>query len=215
MVIKHPKSLGTRCREAWTRCSSSCCCIFGIVIGLSFCFLVFGLMWVIFYCQEQPSISLDSFSVRNMTLYQNSTIPPTQSPWQVDSGFTVTLLTSNPNSVAKCFCTLRRVYVRMEYRGQLILQQEVGLGFGLKPGASRPVTVEVKGEGFQLKNPDLGPFMQNDLRNGAMYFDIYFATRYMRNDRKAGWVNMGCLVQAQTPNSTQVGTLLYQDCVGL
>ena len=54
--------------------------------------------------------------------------------------------------------------------------------------------MEVKEEGFQLTNSDLGPFMQNDLCNGTMHFGISFEARYKRNDRTLGWARMEGLV---------------------
>ncbi|KAG0567641.1 hypothetical protein M758_7G126500 [Ceratodon purpureus] len=217
VVITHPKSLRTRCGETWLSCVSRCACFCGCFLVLSFAFLTMGLCWVLIYCSGAPDIALEAISINDMQLYQNNTIPASESPWHVNSGFNVRLSAWNPNTVTGCFSTFRRIMVRVEYRGQLILQQEVPLGFGLKPRRSRPVPLELKGSGFQLKNPDLGPFMESELRSANLSFDFYFDARYLRNDRKAGWVNMGCHVVTQSPsNSSQAGAnnLLYQDCMG-
>jgi hypothetical protein len=187
-------------------------CIVRAVFLLGLVFLVFGLAWVLIYCQEPPGMSLEAMSVQDMRPYENSTEPQ----WQVSSVFNVRLSTWNPNTVAGCFCTFRRVIVRVEYRGQVIVHQEVPLGFGLKPQKSAPASFQVQGNGFPLQNPDLGPFMENELRTDNVSFDFYFDARYMRNDRKAGWLSLGCHVMAKTPsNSSQVGEdgLLAQDCV--
>jgi len=162
-------------------------------------------------------MSLDYLSIDNMAVYQNNTKGAPGPQWQVDSALNVSLSTWNDNTVAGCFITYRRVIVRVEYRGQTILQQEVPLGFGLKPRGSLPVDVEVQEQHAQLKNPDVGVAMAEDLQSGTIIIDVYFDTRYLRNDRKAGWLHFGCVVissSLSTPSSYDSfsGTLFQDQC---
>lgn len=215
VVIQIPKPFRTRCRESWTACMSATRRIVLTVFYLGLLFVIFGLVWVLVFCQGAPGMSLEAMSVQAMRPYENSTVAPPESPWQVSSVFNVRLSTWNPNTVAGCFCTFRRVIVRVEYRGQVIVHQEVPLGFGLKPQRTAPASFQVQGNGFPLQNPDLGPFMETELRTSNVSFDFYFDARYLRNDRKAGWLSLGCHVMAKTPsNSSQAGDdgLLAQDC---
>lgn len=215
VVVKFPKSLRRRCCDT---CEAYCCCMICTFLSLSSLFFGVGFVWIIEGCQGSPHMWLEAMSIRDMAVSRNHSIPAPESPWQVDSSFTVRLGTRNPNTVAGCFCTFRRVVVRVEYRGQVIVHQEVPLGFGLKPRTGRPVSVELHGARFPLKNPDLGPFMENELRTGSVTLEFFFDTRYLRNDRKASWLNMGCHVVAKPPttNSSQADadSLITQDCMG-
>lgn len=229
VVVRFPKSLGRRCGDSWNACASRsgrwlgsclayCCYLFVWLVALGILFVVVGLVWVLIMCQGSPGLSLEAMAIRDMAVYRNDAIAAPGSPWQVDSRFAVRLSAWNPNTVAGCFCTFRRVRVRVEYRGQVIVQQLVPLGFGLKPRRSRAVPLELQGAHFQLTNADLGPFMQNELRSTNVTVEFFFDVRYLRNDRKGGWLNMGCHVVATPPstNSTLAGatSLLSQDCVG-
>ncbi|KAG0567659.1 hypothetical protein KC19_7G151900 [Ceratodon purpureus] len=160
--------------------------------------------------------ALEDLSIRDMAVYQNTTVATPDSQWQVKSEFNITLSAWNRNTVAGCFSTYRRmvVHVGYGYDNALILQQEVPLGFGLKPRRSRPVVMEVKGDHFPVTQ-ELGQLLEADLQNAStVNFQIYFDTRVMRNDRKVEWIHMGCQVTARSPlNSSQVsGNLLWKKC---
>lgn len=153
-------------------------------------------------------MALQSLSIRDMAVYQNGT-----AGWQVDSAFDVTVDTKNPNTVAGCFTTIRRVVVRVEYKGQAIVQQDVPGGFGLKPRRSRPVTMALQGQQFPLTNPVLGPHLQAEMERGNVTMDIYFYARYLRNDRLVRWKKCGCVVVASAAApSNSSSSLLSKNC---
>lgn len=55
------------------------------------------------------------------------------------------------NTVTKYFTTYRHMDVRVECKGQVILQQQVPVGFSLKPRQNRPFSTEVKNDHVDLK----------------------------------------------------------------
>jgi len=152
---------------------------------------------IVRHCHITPSLGLEDLRIRDMAVNQNTTT----GTWQVKSDIHVNLSAWNKNTVSGCFATYRRMFVRVEFKGQIILLQEVPLGFGLKPRRSRPVVLNLQGDGhdFPLKT-ELGWLLEGDLRNGsAVGLQIFFDTRYLRNDRNPGWMRMGCDVMAKTP----------------
>jgi len=190
-------------------------------VGFWFLFaaaVYFSWWWVaeiVEHCHKTPSLGLQDLSIRDMAVYKNTT---TDTAWLVKSDISVNLSAWNTNTVAGCFTTYRRMVVHVEFKGQVILRQEVALGFGLKPRRSRPLLFGVQGDHFPLKT-ELGSLLQSELRNGSgVGLQFFFDTRYLRNDRKAGWMRMGCEVLAKPPgnDSSQVsfaGGLVKSTCM--
>jgi hypothetical protein len=214
IVVRFRKSLRTRCAEFWTCCGQllvgcrAFCLVLGVVILILF-FFTYAFAWIpiiMEHCHREPGIELESFNILGMAP-SSSSAPG--SPLQVNSAFNATFSTWNTNTVTKCFTTYRRMDVRVEYRGQVLLQQQIPLGFSLKPRASRPFSIEMKGSHAQLMNPDLGPLMQAELQSGDITLDFFFNTRYLIADRRSQWESIGCVLVALLD---PVGTMVPQDC---
>lgn len=212
VIVQFPKPLRTRIRETWNNWRRCCTIIFDLlIVG----FLIISVPQIMGGCHMASGMALESLSIRDMAVYQTTTTANSTSPWQVDSAFNVTLSAWNPNTIAGCFTTYERVIVRVLYKSQTILQQEIPLRFNLKPRGSRPVTLELRGEHFQLRNSNLGPVMKAEVHSDNITLEVYFDAWCLRNDRQAGWLSYGCLVVSKTPNSANSSSsshLLDQLC---
>ncbi|KAG0567639.1 hypothetical protein KC19_7G150600 [Ceratodon purpureus] len=237
VVVIFPKSLRTRCVEFGTLCGEllfrgwelflagfryllTGCGIFWVVasvliFGLSLlCLVTLAFWWIPTItdrCHREPGVGLENFSIRDMTAFQSVSSTP-DSPWQVNSAFNATFSTWNRNTITKCFTTYRRMDVRVEYHGQIILQQQIPLGFSLKPHESRPFSIEMKGDHVQLKK-DLGLLMEAEMRSDSITLNFFFDIRYLIADRRSKWESNGCVVVAKPSlDSSHLGTMLSQDC---
>lgn len=102
--------------------------------------------------------------------------------------------------VTKCFTTFRESVVSVTYKGDLILREEVPLGFSLKSRGKRELVMAVKREQASLCQ-QLGPVLEAELRidPGKIVVDIYFDTRYLTADRRSRWNQFAFQVVATTP----------------
>ncbi|XP_073396273.1 uncharacterized protein [Physcomitrium patens] len=158
-------------------------------------------------CHNEPVISLQTVSIRDIAVYQNTTVGARDSEWLVSSDFNLTLSTRSNNPEAKCFAMFREMVVAVRYRGDLILRQEVSVGFSLKPKGKRVLSVAVKGEQAPLRQ-QIGPVLEAELRSMAVV-EFYFDTRYLIADRSSKWKRFGCQVKATTlQTSSGAGRLL-------
>ncbi|XP_024384132.1 uncharacterized protein [Physcomitrium patens] len=207
--------LRIRCCDCFKRFARRGCSILFLVLLVSFCTYLYG--WIpsiIGSCHRPPGILLQTVSIRDMAVYQNTTAAAPDSPWLVSSDFNLSLSTRSPNTVAKCFTTFREMVVAVRYRGDLILRQEVNLRFSLRPRENRELTVAVKGEQASLRQ-QLGPVLEAELRSdaGQIVVEFYFDTRYLIADRRSKWKRFGCQVVATTPQKgSGAGRLLSQRC---
>nr|PNR49932.1 hypothetical protein PHYPA_011829 [Physcomitrium patens]PNR49933.1 hypothetical protein PHYPA_011830 [Physcomitrium patens] len=215
VYIDLPVPIHRRCHECMTSflretCSSTClfvtsCVVFAVVMSI---------ISISAPCHRPPGLSLVTASIRDMAVYQNTTADSPDSPWLVSSDFNLTLSTWSPNTVAGCFTTFRELVVAVRYRGDLILRQEVQLGFSLKPRGKRGLVVRVKGEQASLRQ-QLGPVLEAELQRnpGQFVVEFYFETRYLIADRRSRWTSFGCQVVATTPQKgSGAGNLLSKRC---
>lgn len=219
-VVTFRRSLMTRCAEflwrAWElfRGLLEGCRAFWTAVGfvlLILFFFSYAFAWIPIImnsCHREPGIELESFNILAMTPSASSSSSAPGSPLQVNSAFNATFSTWNTNTVAKCFTTYRRMDVRVEYRGQVLLQQQIPLEFSLKPRASRQFSIEMTGSHAQLTNPDLGPVMQAELQSGNINLDFFYDTRYLIADRRSRWESNACVLVESLP----LGTMLPQEC---
>lgn len=225
VVVQFPKTFAERrqgCANALGRACAPCaplwkllCYIFFALFALSIFWSFWWIIILVSYCQKTPGLGLEGVSIRDMVLYQNST---TGTGWLARSDISVNLSTWNPNTVAGCFTTYRRMVVQVSYKDQLLLRQEVPLGFKLKPRGKRPVALDLQGDGYTVQQ-DLGALLQVELRNAsAVDLDFSFYTRFLRNDHKAGWFGMCCDLVAKAPQNSSssglnsTGGLVWSSC---
>lgn len=193
-------------------CAVVCC--LGIIallfLGI-FSFSFAWIPWIMNHCHKSPGIWLENLTIRKMTIYQNNATADL--PWQVNSEFNVTFSMWNTNTVARCFTTYRTMYVDVRFKNNLIVRQEVSLGFSLKPKNDRLVEMELKGDHFLLKK-DLVPVMEANLQSGNVTLEFFFYTRYLIADRRSRWMQFGCSIVAKSPlvKIPDLKTLVTQKC---
>jgi hypothetical protein len=186
--------------------------LFYVILGVTALAIFVSIVWIPILmgrCQMTPGLDLKEVNVHTM----NATV--TDTAYQVDSEITLQLRAWNKNTVAGCFTTFRRVGVSVDFKGQRLLYQVVPLeGWGLKPQESRNMTLIVKGENAPLGR-EIGSLLALELQNTtALELTLSIAARWMRNDRKAGWMGLNCDAIAKTPPTSSDG-LVYKTCTGL
>lgn len=130
-----------------------------------------------------------------------STSPIDLCDGQVKSHIGALLSVRNPNTVSKCFSTLRRVYATLLYKDQVILEQVLLLeDYGLKPQEFRNITLELKAEARKPLFKEMGSLLDVEIRNAeSVDFRIKFDVRYFRHDRLGKWKRIACIVTLKTP----------------
>lgn len=204
VVVEFPKSFSERCAAFRERCASLSeqyapfrgffsfisFTLFACALYLSFCWI-----FMVSHCHQTPGLDLKELTIRDMAAYQNST---TDTTWFVRSDINVNLTTWNPNTGSGCVTTYRRMVVHVDYKGELLLQQEVPLGFKLKPQEKRSVVMELQGDGYAVQQ-ELASLSQGEHRNADVELQVSFDTRFVRNDNKVGWMGMSCDVMVKMP----------------
>ena len=235
IVLRFPKTFAERLADCYTfscrmlkqgcyglfyGCGYGLAMLFFLCVGLAFLFVAsFAFVWIpvmMTHCHKGPGLAMGNFAIENMVPFQaNPNL--TGSPWLVNSSFSATFWAWNRNTVTKCFTTLRELDVVVEYKTQVILQQQFPLHFSLKPREIRNFTMEMNETNVLLGGkPELVPYMQAESKSGNITLDVYYAVRYLQADRKSKWVNnTGCVILAHPPSLSSLGTAIEQNCYSI